>query len=264
MKYSISNITWSAENDSEMYAFLSENGFDGIEIAPTRLFSDPYENLERSHLYAAMLNNRYSLAVSSMQSIWYGIKESIFGSREDRQFLSDYTRKAILFAESMYIPNMVFGCPRNRNVPEGMGMDEALTRAREFFRPLGDFAARHGTALAIEANPPIYNTNFLNGTKEACEFARMLNSPGIKVNIDMGTVIHNAENPHLVKTYKTVVNHIHLSRPNLDPIEDCEEYRTLKKVLGKIDYDRYLSVEMRNTGDVRAAKRAGAFMKEHF
>ena len=119
MKYSISNIAWSAEYDNEMYAFLKQQGIEGLEIAPTRLFTNPYDNLELAHEYAWMLKNKYGLTVSSMQSIWYGIKESIFGTEEDRQFLIDYTKKAILFAESMGIKNLVFGCPRNRNMPQG-------------------------------------------------------------------------------------------------------------------------------------------------
>ena len=78
MKYSISNIAWSAEHDKEMYAFLKEQSIEGVEIAPTRLFVKPYDNLELAHEYAWMLKNKYGLTVSSMQSIWYGVKESIF------------------------------------------------------------------------------------------------------------------------------------------------------------------------------------------
>ena len=264
LKYSISNIAWDKEHDAEMYRFLKENGIQGLEIAPTRLFDDPYDNLERSHLYARMLKNRYSLSVSSMQSIWYRVSDRIFGTDEERERLLAYTKKAILFAESMGINNMVFGCPRNRRIPEEMSEKQVMETALPFFKKLGDYASEHHTVLAMEANPEIYGTNFLNGTREACEFARKVGSSGLKVNIDMGTMIHNKENPHLVKTYKTLVNHIHISFPNLVPIEECEEYRTLRKVLGKIDYDGYISVEMKNTGDIQAAKGAILFVKEFF
>ena len=263
MKYSISNIAWGADKDSEMYAFLKAQGIDGIEIAPTRLFVNPYDNLELAHEYAWMLKNKYGLAVSSMQSIWYGVKESIFGTEEERQFLTDYTKKAILFAESMGIRNLVFGCPRNRNMPEG-DEKQYFEIAKAFFKELGDFALAHNTVLALEPNPVIYNTNFLNFTKDACEFVKQVDSEGLKVNIDMGTMIYNKENPHLVKTYKNLVNHIHISAPNLAPIQQCAEYKTLKKVLSKIDYDGYLSVEMGNTGDVEKAKQAVIFLKEVF
>ncbi len=263
MKYSISNIAWSAEYDGEMYRFLQKQGIDGLEIAPTRLFSDPYNNLEMAHQYAVMLKNKYGLTVSSMQSIWYGIQQSIFGSDRDRDFLIDYTKKAILFARAMGIKNLVFGSPKNRNMPEG-DKAEYMKIAKAFFKELGDFAFENGTTLSIEPNPVIYNTNFLNYTKDACEFVKEVDSPGLKVNVDMGTVIYNKENPHLVKTYKNVINHIHISVPHLEVIGRCKEYTTLKKVLDKIDYDGYLSVEMKNTNDLQKVKEAVLFLKGAF
>ena len=263
MKYAISNIAWGAENDNEMYAFLKKEGIHGIEIAPTRIFTNPYERLETARQYAFMLKNKYGLDVCSMQSIWYGIDKSIFGTDADREFLLNYTKKAILFAESMFIPNIVFGCPKNRNMPEN-DKDKYMEIAVKFFKELGDFALEHNTILAIEPNPVIYNTNFLNTTKEACEFAKKVGSEGLKVNIDMGTMIYNKENPHLVKTYKTVINHIHISAPNLEYITPCTEYKTLKKVLSKIDYEGYLSIEMKNQGDIEKVKQAILYLKEAF
>lgn len=263
MKYSISNIAWGQEHDAEMYAFLKEQGVEGIEIAPTRIFSKPYDNLEVAHEYAWMLKNKYGLTVSSMQSIWYGVQQSIFGSDEDRVYLIDYTKKAILFAEAMGIKNLVFGSPRNRNMPEG-DREEYMKIAKAFFKELGDFAAEHNTVLSIEPNPVIYNTNFLNYTKDACEFVKEVDSPGLKVNVDMGTVIYNRENPHLVKTYKNVINHIHISVPNLEYIGPCKEYSTLKKVLGKIEYEGYISIEMKNQNDIEKVKKAVLYLKEAF
>ncbi|MEG2082471.1 MAG: sugar phosphate isomerase/epimerase family protein [Oscillospiraceae bacterium] len=260
MKYSISNIAWDKKDDVEMYNFLCEQGIDGIEIAPTRLFCDPYDNLERSQLYAQMLQNKYKLQVSSMQSIWYGVTQQVFGSEEERAFLTDHTKKAIDFAQSMGIKNLVFGCPKNRSVPQGKSPQEALG----FFKELGEYALCHNTVLALEANPAIYNTNFLNTTAEACEFCKEIGSEGVKINIDFGTILHNKENPHIIKTYKNLVNHIHLSVPNLEYVEKIPEHATLKKVLDKIDYENYLSIEMKKQNDIEKVKIAILYLKENF
>lgn len=259
MKYSISNIGWNKEDDAEIYRFLQENGIDAVEIAPTRLFENPYGNLAVANMYADMLKNRFNLQVSSMQSIWYGKSGNIFNA-DERKDLFEYTKKAIDFAKAMGIKNIVFGCPKNRNMPDGAKEDDVL----EFFYNLGEYAVKNNTVLALEANPVIYNTNFLNTTKEACLFCQKVNSEGVKVNIDMGTIIYNKENPHIVKTYKNLVNHIHLSAPHLEYINQCEEYKTLKKVLSKIDYDKYLSVEMKNFNDINKVKKAVLYLKENF
>ena len=260
MKLSISNIAWDKQYDGEMYAFLKQQGIQGVEIAPTRLFDDPYNNLELANQYADMLKNKYNLQISSMQSIWYGVDINIFASKEDRDFLMDYTKKAIIFAKSMDIKNLVFGCPKNRNMPQGKSGEEVM----EFFKTLGDFAFENGTTLSLEPNPTIYNTNFLNTTKETCEYVKAIDSEGLKVNIDFGTILYNKENPHLIKTYKTVVNHIHLSVPHLEYVTHHPEHLTLKKVLEKIDYDKFLSIEMKNQNDIEKVKQAVFYIKEAF
>ena len=49
MKLAISNIAWTKEKDESMYAHLLQKGFQGLEIAPTRLFSErPYEHLKEA------------------------------------------------------------------------------------------------------------------------------------------------------------------------------------------------------------------------
>ena len=70
MKLSISNIAWRPQVDDEMYRFLQEYGYSGIEIAPTRLFPDaPYDHCGEAQAFAVWLKETYGLAVSSMQSI---------------------------------------------------------------------------------------------------------------------------------------------------------------------------------------------------
>lgn len=260
MKYSISNIAWDSQLDGKVYHFLKEQGIEGLEIAPTRLFANPYDQLEMAWQYSQMLKNKYGLAVCSMQSIWYQISANIFGTKDEQAFLMDYTKKAIDFAAAMGISNLVFGCPKNRNMPQGKRAQDVMP----FFKSLGEYAYQKGTFLSIEPNPVIYNTNFLNTTKEACDFVKEINSPGLKVNIDIGTILYNNENPHVIKTYKTVVNHIHLSAPQLDFIQPDPAHKTLKKVLDKIDYDGYLSIEMKNQNSFEKIKDAVCYMKETF
>ena len=43
---SISNIAWHKEDDEAVYTAMQQAGFTGLELAPTRIFSEtPYENL---------------------------------------------------------------------------------------------------------------------------------------------------------------------------------------------------------------------------
>lgn len=259
IRLSISNIAWAAEHDSEMYQFLKEAGYQGMEIAPTRVFPDaPYDKLAKAKEWAVSLKDKYGLEVPSMQSIWYGHQERIFGSKEERQILVDYTKKAIDFAEMMGCKNLVFGNPKNRDTDD---IEGNYPVAIDFFREVGEYALEHNTCIAIEPNPTIYNTHFINKTEQAVELAYKCDSPGVKVNVDLGTIIYNEEDINYLSKIPEYINHIHISEPGLNLIEHRELHAFLFKVLNAISYNRYVSIEMGNKGDLAAVKETIQYVK---
>lgn len=246
MKLSISNIAWKNADDLFMYETLQNLGFQGIEIAPTRIFPEnPYDCLSEANSFALDLKIKYNLNISSMQSIWFGRTEGIFESEASRKILLDYTKKAILFASDMNCPNLVFGCPRNRNTQN----TEQLPIAKEFFKELGDFAYENNTVLALEPNPVIYNTNFINTTSQAFDFVKDVDSKGFLVNIDLGTIIYNEES--LDKIDFKFVNHIHISEPNMVKIEKRHLHNQLFEMLKTQGYKKYVSIEMKTQEDIK-------------
>ncbi|MEG0176105.1 sugar phosphate isomerase/epimerase family protein [Anaerorhabdus sp.] len=259
MKLSISNIAWDATHDLEMFEFLHEVGFNGLEIAPTRIFlENPYDHLVEAKTFAEMLNEKYNLTIPSMQSIWFGKTEKVFGSEQERQFLIDYTKKAILFAEAIKCKNLVFGNPKNRNIETNGNVEEI---AVSFFKEISDYAALHNTTIGLEPNPSIYNTNFINTTKEAFEFCRKVNSSGLKVNVDLGTMLFEESNVELLNENTELINHIHISEPYLKPIV----HRELHKELLKLDnYHNFISIEMGNCNDIDIVKECISYIKEVF
>ena len=96
----------------------------------------------------------------------------------------------------------------------------------------------------MEANPPIYNTNFINDTKSALELIREVNSEGFKLNLDVGTMIYNGESTSELIGNVQYINHVHISEPNLKPIEEREIHLELKKILLLEGYQGYVSIEM--------------------
>lgn len=255
MKLSISNIAWDKSNDKVMYDFLKQYEYSGIEIAPTRIFpEEPYENLHKAKIFAENLINNYNLEISSMQSIWYGIKQRVFGTPQERNFLIEYTKKAVDFANKIYCQNIVFGCPVNRSMNPGDNHEIAI----EFFKKLADYAANNNTTIALEPNPDCYNTNFINNTTQAFEFCKIVNSPGLRVNIDIGTMVYYNESVDLIINDIHLVNHIHISEPNLALIKK----RDLHNQLRQLDYDKYISIEMANLNDIELVKSTLKYIKE--
>lgn len=251
MKISISNIAWKPEDDHEMYAFLSSQGIDAIEIAPTRIIQDsPYDQLEKAKEYRIKLKEIYDLDICSMQSIWYGRVERIFGSEEERKALIDYTKKALKFAKQVDCHNLVFGCPKNRVISSRKDYDIAYA----FFSQLGKAAENEGVVISIEPNPQIYGTNFLNTTAEALSFVKNLNLNSIKINYDMGTVIENSEDYERGLIDMDIINHVHLSEPGLLPISYNRTQLDIIDRLKENGYKQFVSIETKENGDIEAVK----------
>ncbi len=237
MKLSISNLAWEHKDSQSVYEYLSRRGFDGIEIAPTKIFSEvPYAHTALAVDYFAKLKEDYGLEVASMQSIWYGQSGNIFASAHERKHLENYTFQAIDFASAIGCRNLVFGSPKARNRPDGHTDEEVF----EFFRSISDYAHQKNTCISLEPNPLIYGTNFINSTNQAVEFCKVSGCTHLRVNVDLGAMIYNEEPLEWVENHLQLVNHIHISEPYLKKIEK----RELHKNLRALDYDNYFSVEM--------------------
>ncbi len=261
MKLSISNIAWSVEYDVEMYEYISSKGFKGLEIAPTRIFPEnPYKDLTQAKKYSDYIKQKYNLEISSMQSILFGKTERLFGTDNERTELLNYSKLAIDFAKAISCHNLVFGSPKNRVIEN----EDQYPIAIIFFKELGDYALKNNTVLSIEANPPIYNTNFVNTTEQAFQLARDVNSLGIFVNVDLGTVIQNNENIDQIINNIDLINHFHISEPNLVPIEKRSIHQELANKLIQTSYDKYISIEMKNPDNLDIVKSSMEYVKGVF
>lgn len=259
MKLAITNIAWAPELDCEILAFLRQEGIEGLEIAPTRIFPDkPYSHLAEATEWTRTLKDDFDLQVPSMQSIWYGREERMFGSDARPDVLFDYTCRAIDFARTIGCRNLVFGNPRQRD-SENPAAD--MPAFINFMRRLGQYAAECGCIVALEANPAIYNTRMVNTTVEAIEIVREINSHGVGLNLDLGTMIYNGENAELVSQARGLISHVHISEPYLAPIVPREIHSQVVHALAAGGYTGYVSIEMGNRATTEDVKAAVKYLK---
>lgn len=251
MNLSACNIAWNGSDDSRMFAELKKQDFSGIEIAPTRWYpSVPYSHQLEAKKYADELEKTYGLSVPSIQSVLYGRNENIFSNEEERVRLLEYLKEGIHFAEAVGAKNVVFGCPRNRN--GYLSGDEKRNRriATDFFHELGEYAGKHGTVLGLEANPHIYHTDFLNSTEETIRFIEEVGSDGLKLNLDIGTMVFYSEPLQMLKGKCHLINHVHVSEPCLKRIQKRSIHQELYVFLREEGYGGYISIEMSPTEEI--------------
>ncbi len=261
MKICISNIAWDKTWDDRVYGAMKKNGYSGVEIAPTRIWpEEPYEKKESARQWSKALKENWGFTIPSMQSIWYGRQEKLFGPNDDRNFLLEHTKKAIDFAVAIGSGNLVFGCPHNRNLPENADPQIAL----DFFKKIGDYAAEKGTVIGMEANPVIYGTNYVNDTPSAIRVVNEVDSRGFRLNLDVGTMIQNEEPISCLKGNVHLISHVHISEPMLQPIENRHIHRELFSLLMKERYQGYVSIEMRKQDDFSVLQNILEYVRNVF
>ncbi|SFT11692.1 Sugar phosphate isomerase/epimerase [Sulfitobacter marinus] len=250
---SVSNIAWSVEDRLNSYAVLENAGVEGLEIAPGLFFSaskDPF-NPDASTARTALGEiTAHGLSLVSMQSLLFGVPgASLLGSSDERAALERGMIRAIELGGRFGIPNLVFGSPAQRRIPDGMCEEQSWSEAADTFRRLGDKAVREGCVIAIESNPEIYGTNFLTTLEQAEAFVTMVDHPGITLILDLGAMHINGTIDTVagrVNNFARKLSHVHVSEPQLAPApKDVSTLGPILSALVSSGYSRAVSIEMK-------------------
>jgi sugar phosphate isomerase/epimerase len=253
MILSVSNIAWVPEERLEAYAAMGDAGVDGLEIAPALFFpqsADPFRPNADEARRATGEIAAAGLRLVSMQSLLFGVDGAgLFEEPDARARFYNGMERAIGLAGQFGIPNLVFGSPRQRRIPEGKSPEQARAEAVRVFRMLGDRAVAAGTAITIESNPSAYGTNFLNTLTEAEAFVTEVAHPGIRLILDLGSMAMNGEaatTAARVPALAPLLNHVHVSEPHLAPAPaSSRELASVLKALDAAGYSLAVSIEMK-------------------
>lgn len=266
MKLAVSNIAWPPETRLAAYEVLKAQRIAGLEIAPGMFFAgaaDPFVPTEAEAASRLSEIAAAGLTLCSMQSLLFGVEgAALFEGPAALARFETGMRRAIDLAGRFGIPNLVFGSPRQRVVPEGMAMTTALAEAGTVFAQLGGAALDAGTVIAMECNPPAYGTNFLTDPDQTLGFVQGLNHPGVRLVLDVGAM-------HMTGDFRQIeavvaaaapwLSHVHMSEPHLAPApaETGDAARVLL-ALSRAGYDRWVSIEMKAVAGEEIAVLAAA------
>lgn len=247
MKYSISNIAWPINKNLEVYKLMKKYGYCGLEIAPGKIANNLYSiNANEKNNFFSIIKP-FDITPIAMQSLLFGTKGmNLFKDDVSRNKLLIYLKSAIDWASFWGIEALVFGSPKNRVMNNPNEIIE-WNIAYKFFKTIGDYAYLKQVRFCIEPNPKEYETNFINTTEEALNFVFKVNSLGLRVNLDLGTIILNNEIINNIVNNSTLplIGHIHISEPYLTTIIKRRESKELINLLNKLNYPYWVSIEMK-------------------
>jgi len=183
MRIGISNVGWNREEDDAIVAMLPQLGVEALEVAPSRLWDEPFD-ARALEAY----RDRVGLPVVSLQSLFYGHPElQLFG--ESRPQLVDRLRSLCDVAALLGARTLVFGSPGNRQRGP-IDPEAALESAAETFAEVGGYAAGLGCAVCVE---PLPDCDFVATVAEARELERLVSSPGFGVHLDSAVLAATGE-----------------------------------------------------------------------
>lgn len=255
--FAVSNIAWPFEHRRAAYRLLKERGITGLEIAPGLLFADAADAFTPP---PGLVSERLAeiedagLTLVSMQSLLFGARNAaLFGNGEQRTNFISGVQRAIDLAAVLAIPHLVLGSPKERAVPDAMSQSEAACIADEAMAHLAAYAAQRACRVGLEPNPSIYGTNFATTTPAAIDIVRRINQSGMMLTLDIGGMLANDELSamhDMLKAHMGLVGHVHVSEPFLAPAPADEATAAfVLRSLGTLGYSKWVSVEMRSTGE---------------
>ena len=244
MKLSISNIAWNREENNSALRILKKYNIGAIDVAPT-LLSDSIEKLTDKKV--EKIKEHYEsnkIKLVGMQSLLYGFPEiSLFDGEKERNRIRMQLLKIFRIAKLLGIKKLIFGSPKNRFVRDfNQNIEEIALR---FFSEIADLSEKNDICICFEANPKQYGCNFITDTFEAVNFAKKLNHPNFKINLDTSTIILNNNNFKEVFEYaKKYIAHIHVSSPHIKDILNINHQEILEAIK-LIKYKGFISLEMK-------------------
>lgn len=261
IKVAVSNIAWQPVDDEKAADLLRHAGVAGVEVAPTKIWPDLTVVSHRQAQAYGQSWARAGLPVVAAQSLLYGRPDlTLFGPRQE-EFVA-YLSRVIDLCAAMGATALVFGSPRNRQ-RQGLPVETADRIAADVFGRLAQRADAAGTSLCLEANPATYGTDYLVRAQEAATLVAAVDSPGLRLHLDTACMaLAGDDAAECVHHFAPLLRHTHLSEPDLAAVGTPDpRHADFVAALRAVDYDRYLSVEMRpSEGDrVAAVERAARY-----
>lgn len=246
MKIAVSNIAWQLAEEKEIAQIMQRLEIKGVEVATTKLWHSPpvatdIEIAEYKHFWQSR-----NIEIVAMQALLFGRPDlTIFDNAQTRRETFKYLVDTIELGSKLGAKVLVFGSPKNRKVGSLTGQQiEGI--AVEFFRKIGEAAAKWGIKFCIEPNSKAYKCDFITNSEQGLELVNKVDSDGFGLHLDSASMtLSNEPIQSALKQSFSKLSHFHISEPLLAPIgENDVDHLIFSETLASLNYQGWTSVEM--------------------
>lgn len=216
MKYAICNETFDGWDHARVCDRVAELGYTGLEVAPFTLAPLITDVPTARRIELRREAERAGVTILGLH--WLLAKTTGFhlttADADVRKRTGDYLADLARAAADLGGTILVLGSPLQRNVAEGMTVEQATANAADTLSHCLPVLDATGVTLALEPLGPA-ETNFLNTAASAVALARRLNHPRVRLHLDVKAMSSEAEPiPDLIRANAAHTVHFHANDPN--------------------------------------------------
>ena len=249
MKLAICNELFEGYSHQAMCEYVHDVGFDGVEFAPFTLVADHNaKNISNETVQDIFC----SLSGSQLTCVglhWLLAKtEGFYLTSPDetiRKSTGEYFATLARLCGDLGGSILVLGSPQQRNLLPGVSHQQAMEFAADTIRIALPEFEKHDIVLALEPLGP-KEGNFLNTAESAIELAKLLDSPHVRLHLDVKAMASESKPiPQIIKDSDDWIAHFHANDPNLlGPGMGEVQFEPIIEALHDIKYEGWLSVEV--------------------
>ncbi len=256
----VSNIAWHDGADPEFLGMVAAAGFDGIDLAPTKVWPGWQLPPDHGTDFRRALD-AHRLSAVGMQSLFFGAGPLNLFAPEAQgwQAFVAHMEALAAIAKATGVTRVVFGAPANRD-PGQLEQTQAWQLACDRLREIGDRYAASGIQLCMEPVPAAIGGKFLCTTLETVEFLKQVDHPAVRLNLDTAVLLHEgADIPTLIAGCAGLIGHVHASEPGLGNFEQPRaDHVAVRAALREAGYGGAVAIEMAARPGLEAANLARA------
>lgn len=247
MKLSICTDLFEDWPQEEIFQFIADKGYQGIEIAPVVYADNVNDISKKSRRKIKKQAAEYGLEIVGLHWVLVG-PEGVHLTHPEksiRKITRDYLLNLLEFCGDIGGEVIVFGSPRQRDLLDGVSREDGYRYAADIFSQCMGYAAERGVTICIE--PLGQNeTNFINSITEAIQLIEMVDHKNFQAMVDIKAALtENKPIKEIIREAAKYLYHIHLNDANgIAPGFGKTDFAPIIEELNNINYNRYLSLEI--------------------
>jgi sugar phosphate isomerase/epimerase len=246
MKFAICNELFESCPLQEVCLKVCALGYEGIEIAPFTLGTDPGALAD-----GEVTSLRGCIADSGLQCVglhWLlagtGGLHLTTGDRAVRLRTAEHLARLAGLCRELGGRVMVLGSPKHRSLLPNVTAPAAFAHLREVIERLVPALEANDVTLAIEPLGP-EETDVVNTAGEAAALVDSFQSPHVRLQLDVKAMAtESMPIPDIIRGHRERLVHFHANDPNrLGPGMGDVDFVPILAALNSIRYDGWISVE---------------------